>query len=93
MECSCPDGGFKKITVRGISIDSFEDSNRNVTGKDISFNMLIMPDMSTRRAYRVVSIPQVMIVSENGRVEWVHYGAMTQDKVLDLHSKLTGSKY
>lgn len=80
----------KKITVHGISIDSFEDSGKDVAGKDISFDILIMPDMPTRRAYRVVSIPQVMIISEHGTVEWVHYGAMTQDKVAELQSRLSG---
>jgi peroxiredoxin len=88
-----PMADSKKIAVRGISIDSIEDSSRNVAGKDISFDVLIMSDMPTRRAYRVVSIPQVMMVSEHGTVEWVHYGAMTQDKVIDLHSRLTGGKY
>jgi peroxiredoxin len=78
----------KKFTVRGISIDSLEDSRKNVIGKNISFVVLIMPGMPTRRAYRVASIPQVMIVSEHGTVEWVHYGAMTQEKVADLQSKL-----
>jgi peroxiredoxin len=81
----------KKIEIRGISIDSFEDSQKSLIGKDISFDTLIMPDMPTRRAYRVISIPQVMIVSEHGTVEWVHYGAMTQDKVAELRSRLGGS--
>jgi len=78
----------KKFAVRGISIDPPENSKGYVVGKDISFEVLIMPDMPTRRAYRVVSIPQVMIVSENGIVEWVHYGAMTQGKVAELQSRL-----
>ena len=78
----------KKIEIRGISIDSLEDSKESAVGKDISFDILVMPDMPTRRAYRVVSIPQVMIVSEHGTVEWVHYGVMTQDKVAELQSKL-----
>ncbi len=78
----------EKIAIRGISIDSLEDSRKNVVGKNISFDMLIMPGMPTRRAYRVVSIPQVMMISEHGTVEWVHYGAMTQDKVAEIQSKL-----
>ncbi len=82
----------KKFSIRGISIDSLEDSKKGVIGKDISFDVLIMPDMPTRRAYRVVSIPQVMIVSEHGTVEWVHYGGMTQDKIAELKSKLSGDK-
>jgi peroxiredoxin len=82
----------KKVEIHGISIDSLEDSKESVVGKDISFDTLIMPDMPTRRAYRVISIPQVMIISEHGTVEWVHYGAMTQDKVAELQSMLGGSR-
>jgi len=78
----------EKFVVRGLSIDSVEDSKANIADKDISFDMLVMPDLPTRRAYRVVSIPQVMIISEHGTVEWVHYGAMTQDKVAEVQSKL-----
>ncbi len=82
----------KKVEIRGISIDSLEDSKKSVIGKDISFDTLIMPDMPTRWAYRVISIPQVMIISEHGTVEWVHSGAMTQDKVAELQSRLGGSR-
>lgn len=77
-----------KFRVHGISIDSLADTKKNVIGKDVSFDTLIMPDMPTRRAYRVVSIPQVMIVSSHGTVEWVYYGSMTQDKLTELQSKL-----
>jgi peroxiredoxin len=80
-----------QITVCGLSIDSLEDTKKNAVGKDISFDLLIMPDMPTRRAYRVVSIPEVLIVSSQGSVEWVHYGALTQDKLNDLQSKLKES--
>lgn len=78
----------KTLTVQGISIDSLEDSRKNAVGKHISFDMLIMPDMPTRRAYRVVSIPQVILVSGHGTVEWVHYGRMTQNKLAELQAKL-----
>lgn len=82
----------QKFAVRGISLDSLDDSRNNLKNHDIGFDVLIMPDFATQRAYRVTSIPQVMIVSEHGRVEWVHYGAMTQSKVKDLQSKFIGKK-
>lgn len=80
------------IMVYGVSIDSFEESRKSITDKNISLDILIMSDNPTLRAYRVVSIPQIMVVSKQGRVEWVHNGAMNQDKIVELKSKLTGSR-
>lgn len=82
----------KEFAVCGISLDSLDDSRNNLKNHDIGFDVFIMPDFATQRAYRVTSIPQVMIVSEHGRVEWVHYGAMTQSKVKDLQSRFIGKK-
>lgn len=78
----------KKYSVRGISIDSLDDTNKNLSGKNLQFEVLMMPSVSILRACRVVSIPVVMIVSEQGAVEWFHYGAMTKEKVTELLSRL-----
>lgn len=86
-----PIAASKKFAVRGISIDALEHSKKLLADKEVSFEVLIMPDMTTRRAYRVISIPEVMIVSEHGAVEWVHYGGLDQNKVNELHAKLTGT--
>jgi hypothetical protein len=40
-------------------------------------DLVLMPDFGTQRAYRVTSVPQVLIVSPAGRVEWVHNGALS----------------
>jgi peroxiredoxin len=78
------------IIVRGISLDPLDETRRNLKEKQVDFETLIMPGMSIRRAYRVVSIPQIMIVSASGYVEWVHYGAMTSGKEEELLSRLRG---
>ena len=75
--------------IRGISIDSPVESKQNLKDKDLAFETLIMPNMAVQRTYRVVSIPEVMLVSSKGIVEWVHYGALTPDTVSGLLSKVT----
>jgi peroxiredoxin len=78
----------KKYVARGISIDSLEDASKNLAGKNLQCEVSVMPDAAILRAYRVVSIPVFMIVSEQGVVEWSHYGAMTKEKVKELVSKI-----
>ena len=75
--------------VRGISIDSISESKQNLKDREMAFETLIMPNMAVQRTYRVVSIPQVMIVSSKGQVEWVHYGALTDDNISGLLSKVS----
>ena len=45
--------------------------------------------MSVQRAYRIVAVPAVMVVSQGGTVEWTHYGALTEDLHRDLLSVLS----
>ena len=75
--------------VKGISIDSINESRQNLKDKELAFETLIMPNMAVQRTYRVVSIPQIMLVSSKGQVEWVHYGALTDDKTTSLLSKVS----
>jgi predicted transcriptional regulator len=43
-----------------------------------------MPDQAVVRAYRVVSIPQLIVVSKRGVVDWVHYGALKDAHISEL---------
>ena len=55
---------------------------------DLSFDVIVIPNKAIQRAYRVVSIPQVMLVSPAGIVEWVHYGDMSESTTQELLSKI-----
>jgi peroxiredoxin len=73
--------------VKGVSIDDIDRSRERLQGKELAFDVLIMPNMAVQRTYRVVSVPQIMLVSAKGQVEWVHYGALTGDNLSGLLSK------
>jgi peroxiredoxin len=75
--------------VKGISIDPMDKSRQNLQGKDLAFEILLMPNMAVQRTYRVVSIPQVMLVSAKGQVAWVHNGALTSEDISDLLAKVS----
>jgi peroxiredoxin len=73
--------------IKGISIDSMDKSRQYLQGKTVAFEVLLMPNMAVQRTYRVVSIPQVMLVSAKGQVEWVHNGDLSNDDLSSLLSK------
>jgi hypothetical protein len=71
----------EKYAVLGMIAGS-----RSVTVPPVDFDLVPIPDMSVQRAYRVVAVPLVMVVSETGKVEWVHYGELGDAKTTDLLS-------
>lgn len=75
----------KNYIVLGLSIDS-EDTIADLSKVDVNFEVCVMPSKPVQRAYRVVAVPLVMLVSPQGSVEWVHYGALSDDKTKEISS-------
>jgi hypothetical protein len=71
----------EKHTVLGMI-----EGSSSVTVPPVDFDVVHIPDMSVQRAYRVVAVPLVMVVSENGKVEWVHYGTLSDANTNELLS-------
>ncbi len=78
--------------VLGMSIDSVEETRKNLSGSKLLFDLSILPSVSIQRAYRAVSIPEVIIVSGEGKVDWVHYGAMTEQTTEEILAKIRSGK-
>jgi len=82
--------GWNSI-VRRIKKEKYEvlgmiEGSSSVTVPPVDFELVPIPDMSVQRAYRVVAVPLVMVASENGKVEWVHYGALNDATTTELLS-------
>ena len=67
-----------------IVLGMITDSKR-LTIPPVDFDLVAIPNMSVQRAYRVVAVPLVMVVRD-GKIEWVHYGALTSDQRSELLS-------
>jgi peroxiredoxin len=76
------------LTVRGVSLDSLDTTRAFFKTNPPSYPVIIAPGNRFSRAYRVGRIPQVMLISERGEVEWVHTGALTEDVLNELMSKV-----
>jgi hypothetical protein len=74
--------------VLAISVDSREETLANLSGNFTHLNTIIAPDDNFVRTYRVNAFPQVMIVSSQGVVEWVHIGKLDDGQVNEMLSKL-----
>lgn len=78
-------GKLKNYRIFGLSIDP-EDAKGELSKLDRNFDLLLLQSKSVQRAYRVVAIPLVMIVSGKGTVEWVHYGPLSEGSLREISS-------
>ena len=79
----------RNIRVIGLTIDSADVASRHLkTLPKTDFRIMVIPNRAIQRAYRVVSIPEVMLVSPKGVVEWVHYGEMSDAETKDLSARI-----
>lgn len=76
----------KKYTVLGVSTGSVGVTRPKVGALD--FQIVSMEEEAVLRAYRLERIPMVMLTSAYGRVEWLNYGPLKDDKTHDLLSTL-----
>lgn len=78
----------KNVKALGLVIDSADAAIRHLKGVQCNFNILVMPNKAIQRAYRVVSIPEVLLISPNGIVEWAHYGQLSDTDARDLSQRI-----
>ena len=76
----------RRIKNEKYAVLGLIERSGSVTVPPVDFDLVLIPDMSVQRAYRVVAVPLVMIVSENGKVEWVHYGTLSDGTTTELLS-------
>jgi hypothetical protein len=73
--------------VLGLATDR-EDLSFNVG--NAGFEVLKLRDTSVLRAYRITVVPSVILVSEQGRIQWVRSGALNPSSVQELHRVVEG---
>jgi hypothetical protein len=89
MSAAAKAGGYQPV---GISL---EDPGKKLDTllqlKDVS-TLLIMPDMAIQRSFRATSIPMLALVNANGKVEWSHYGILTDQIKADFSARIEAEK-
>jgi len=74
------------VASHGVSLDGPEATESYFKGKERDFDV-VTPDESVLRSYRVTAVPQVVLVSGDGSVSWLHTGALTEERVQELLSQ------
>lgn len=87
-----PHARSKDYRVVGLSTYSENGSESEIGTVGRNFEVTAIPSMAIQRAYRVASVPMVMLVSEEGKIEWVHDGKLAEEKIKELLSKIDGEK-
>ena len=73
----------KNVMVLGLATDKKGDTTK---APNDGFDILTISDAALLRAYRVTVTPTVMLVSEQGRTEWVHAGSLSVAHTQELLS-------
>jgi hypothetical protein len=76
------------IRVKWLSIATRDLTSRGLKRDNVAVDAILMPDMGVQRAYRVASVPQVLVMSSEGRVEWSHHGALSAEQQVSLRQAL-----
>lgn len=79
------------VAVRWISLAPADLTQKGIERDGLDADPIIMPDSGMQRAYRVASVPHVLVVSEAGRVVWAHHGALSAGRQEDVRHALEGS--
>jgi len=82
----------RDIKNEKYSVLGMMQGSSSLTVPPLDFDVVAIPNMSVQRAYRVVAIPEIMIVSEGGKVQWVHYGELNDAITTDLLSTLNPNR-
>ncbi len=80
----------KRATAKNVFVSGMvTDKGVNTSAPNPAFDIL-KHDPAVLRAYRIEVTPTVMLISEKGRIQWVHTGSLTDASTQELLSIIEG---
>jgi peroxiredoxin len=79
--------GYKVIGLATYSESALQSTPAH------NFGVVVFPSMAIQRAYRIVAVPTVMVVSGSGRIDWIQSGKLSKDKIKELLSIIDATKH
>jgi len=74
--------------VVALSVSPFGGKPPNLPIDPKACELVAVPDIAIQRAYRAFMVPVVLLVSPEGRIEWVQNGKLSNEKIDELMSAL-----
>jgi peroxiredoxin len=77
----------KKVVLYGISLNNTEQTTTFLREHQPAFPILIPANQAMSRSYRANTVPQTMLVTKHGSVEWLKLGRITENELAGLLTK------
>lgn len=77
----------KDWLVQAVSLDSADDTRAYFEDKGPGFDVVV-PKKSILRMYRVSVIPQVLLITAEGTVDWINRGSLSEAQVQELLARI-----
>ena len=76
--------------VNGLSLDSQAETYDDIDPQLLALrkSTIIAPNKGIQRTYRVLATPTILVLSDQGVIEWVHIGRLNQDAIQELKQKI-----
>jgi peroxiredoxin len=75
----------KRATAKNVSVlGMVTDKQVNTSAPNPNFDILTTHDPALLRAYRIEITPTVMLISEQGRIQWTHTGSLSDASTQEL---------
>jgi hypothetical protein len=81
--------GYKAIA---LSLEDPGEKREKLADLGKNSTILVMPNLAIQRTFRATSIPLLVLVSGEGKVEWVHYGILSDAKFSEISTKLKSAR-
>ena len=81
-------GGYR---VMALSLEDPGSKREKLADLEKGSTIVVMPSLAIQRTFRATSIPLLALVSGDGKVQWVHYGILSDGKIKEISAKFSPS--
>jgi len=82
-------GGYEPVA---LSLEDPGERRDQLAVIEKNSTILVMPNLAIQRTFRVTSIPMLALVSGDGKVEWVHYGILSDGKFNEISARFGSAR-
>src|SRR5262245_34843118 len=78
-------GGYEPVA---LSLEDPGERRNQLAVLEKNSTILVMPNPAIQRTFRVTSIPMLALVASDGKIEWVHYGILSDGKYNEILARV-----
>lgn len=82
------DSKFDHVAQKLVSLGSFEDTVSKIPKEYWIDNLFVASDPAVQRAYSIEKVPTTLLISPEGKVEWLYSDLMTEEIYQEILEKI-----